>query len=513
MSVVAPRDRLVMGAVGALTLLAALATATPDPIGVFFDDGLYLLIAKAVAEGQGLVYPQLPGHPPAIHYPPAFPLLLAALWRIAPPFPDSVVWFKLVNPVLLALAAMLAFRVARSALGWPTVAAAAVVLAGFVSVPTLTLGSVLFSEPLFLLLLFATLLAAAKAIDGGTRDAAVAGLLAGLLVLTRTLGVAVVPALALALALERKWPALGVLLGACAAVILPWQWYVWRHTPGFPDLLRGTYGPYLPWVLDGYRREGAGLVMAVVTQNLRDGWQYLGLQFGLLVRVLRPGFAALALGLSVAGLWSGVRHRTVRVVVFSAATYLALIIAWPYQVDRFLAGAWPFLLILPAVGVAGLVQRVSRARARLATLVAGAVLLLGHVAASTQGLLRGYAGSASRQMAARIVPALETLAGSSTPLGGVLASDLAPALALHTGATVLSLDQLLVTDHLRAKSVDERARYVAALDRQYTPDAYVLLPGSPSLPALVRADRGSDRPLRESTPAGSPVRVFLLDSR
>jgi hypothetical protein len=86
-------------------------------------------------------------------------------------------------------------------------------------------------------------------------------------------------------------------------------------------------------------------------------------------------------------------------------------------------------------------------------------------------------------------------------------------LALYTGATVISLDQLRVTDHLRPKSIDERAAYLAALDQAYRPDAYVLLPGSPSVPALLRAQRSPDRPLRESTAAGSPVRVFLLDPR
>ena len=45
------------------------------------------------------------GTPPAIHYPPVWPLLLAAAWKIAPAFPANIGWFKLINPIVLAAAA------------------------------------------------------------------------------------------------------------------------------------------------------------------------------------------------------------------------------------------------------------------------------------------------------------------------------------------------------------------------------------------------------------------------
>jgi hypothetical protein len=119
--------------VGVVVLLTALINITPDPIGVFFDDAIYALVAKAIAEGQGFVYPQLPGTPPAIHYPPAFPLLLSLVWKIAPPFPDSTMWFKAVNPIVLGVAAWGATRLSMRVFGWTPLAAAGVVLLGFVS--------------------------------------------------------------------------------------------------------------------------------------------------------------------------------------------------------------------------------------------------------------------------------------------------------------------------------------------------------------------------------------------
>ena len=40
------------------------------------------------------------------------------------------------------------------------------------------------------------------------------------------------------------------------ALVLPWQIYVWQWAPSFPDALRGSYGPYLEWVMGGYRDGG-----------------------------------------------------------------------------------------------------------------------------------------------------------------------------------------------------------------------------------------------------------------
>lgn len=102
-----------------LALLAALLTMTSDPIGVFNDDGIYLLTAKALAEGQGYVYPHLPGTPPAIHYPPVWPLLLAAVLKVAPAFPASISWLKLINPFVLAAAAAATTHVGRTRFGLP----------------------------------------------------------------------------------------------------------------------------------------------------------------------------------------------------------------------------------------------------------------------------------------------------------------------------------------------------------------------------------------------------------
>src|SRR5436190_17278816 len=63
-------------------------------VGAFYDDGIYVVLAKALAEGHGFHYIHLPGAPPAVHYPVLYPFALSLLWRLWPAFPDNVVLFQ-----------------------------------------------------------------------------------------------------------------------------------------------------------------------------------------------------------------------------------------------------------------------------------------------------------------------------------------------------------------------------------------------------------------------------------
>lgn len=205
------RHAALLAAAGAL--LAGLLTMTAHPVGVFYDDAIYLLTARALAEGQGYVYPHLPGTPDAIHYPPGWPLLLAAAWRLVPDFPANVAWLKLINPVLLGAGAAGMVVVGRRLLGLPSWAALAVALAAMTAIPVLALANVLLSEPLFVALLFPALLACerlarARTPGGvaapGARDAVLAAVLTAAVVLTRTIAGVVFIATVLVLLLDRR---------------------------------------------------------------------------------------------------------------------------------------------------------------------------------------------------------------------------------------------------------------------------------------------------------------------
>lgn len=76
------------------TVIYALAL-TPY-IGGGYDDGHYIALAQALAQGKGFSQPQVPGNPPEAQYPPGWSLLLAPVWLIAPEFPANALGFKLV---------------------------------------------------------------------------------------------------------------------------------------------------------------------------------------------------------------------------------------------------------------------------------------------------------------------------------------------------------------------------------------------------------------------------------
>src|SRR5206468_4145523 len=60
----------------------------------FYDEGVYVATAKALAAGSGYRNPSLPDAPPQAKYPPLVPLALSLVWRLAPQFPDNLTAMK-----------------------------------------------------------------------------------------------------------------------------------------------------------------------------------------------------------------------------------------------------------------------------------------------------------------------------------------------------------------------------------------------------------------------------------
>ena len=108
-----PVARLVVWLAPLLVLAVALHAVDIYPVGVAYDDAVYVAIAKALATGRGYRYLHLPGTPFAAHFPPGYPFFLSLLWRLAPAFPANVLLFKVANAALVAVAAVWLARLAR----------------------------------------------------------------------------------------------------------------------------------------------------------------------------------------------------------------------------------------------------------------------------------------------------------------------------------------------------------------------------------------------------------------
>ena len=125
-------------ALGLVVFVVALWAQGPTMVGVFYDDGIYVTAAKALAQGLGYHNIHLPGAPPIVHYPPLYPLWLSLLWRLWPQFPANVALFALGDAAFLGLAAWITARHLYRRLPLPApvvLLALAALVAAWVAVP------------------------------------------------------------------------------------------------------------------------------------------------------------------------------------------------------------------------------------------------------------------------------------------------------------------------------------------------------------------------------------------
>jgi hypothetical protein len=185
--------------VASLALLGTLWTlhvsATGRAAGLFHDEGVYLVTARALATGGGYRRVGTPGAPPEVRYPPLLPLVLSAVWRLAPRFPDNLPFLKGVC-LLAAVGLVLVLPGYLESIGLPAPVAAVTAVLTAIAPLTIRYATVVASELPFALLALLALWLTERSIrtDRGLAGAALAGVVAALSFLTRTVGAAVIAA-------------------------------------------------------------------------------------------------------------------------------------------------------------------------------------------------------------------------------------------------------------------------------------------------------------------------------
>lgn len=457
--------------IAACAIVGAIAVAaiTPVPVGVFWDDGVYLIVAKSLAAGMGYRFLDLPGAPPAVHYPPGWPALLAVIWKLGPAFPDNVVLLKLVNPLLLALGAGLACVYAVRRLGVPPMAAMAASVVFAAALPEIVVAGVLFSEPFFFVALMVAFALADRAVDGGGwRAALAAGVAAGAVTLIRSVGIALIPAVALALLIARRRRESAVAVAGAVATLAPWQLWIARHAHDLPAAYRGNYGPYLDWVLGMYHDRGAAFALVLARMNLLTLMRSFGIAlFPFGPREIRPLLVTLMLVVTaVAVIRARRRAATALLFVFF---YCALVFGWPYSPERFMWGIWPLLGVLLASGAVECwriarehgASRSVRVTAMFACAV-GVWAIGGHAAYSVRGASRHWWDSAARTNADALLPVAQWIR-ANTDTSDVVAVDGEPFVYLHTGRTVVPVHDLTPEDYFAGTPIERDADQLRAL--------------------------------------------------
>jgi hypothetical protein len=392
--------------------------------GTFHDDGLYVVTAKALAEGHGYRIISLPGEPPQTKYPILFPWLVSLVWHLNPSFPANLPWLRLV-PLLATLGWLsLSWPLLRR-LGASSTQASAIVVLTAISPWVAFLSTALMSETLFALLLTAGLLIMTRACqENGTRiDPLIAGFLFGAAVLTRIAGVAPAAAAVAVFLGTRRWMSAAQCFVGSAAIIAPWFWWVSQQQPAMAMDAYYSASNYASWnIVTSYAWPEK---LSVLLMNATVG----GLAFTGIWGVRVPAAPALlagaaALMLVCSGLWRARREPVAAVML----AYCAIHAAWVWPPLRFAVPVIPLLLWLGFIGAAK--QRLLGCVVAAVLFAAGAFQLWTTVVqAREKGMVSPVAGTENWNDTARLLNWIAL----DTPQDATLTGNLDPMYYLFTG--------------------------------------------------------------------------------
>jgi hypothetical protein len=333
-----------------VTALLGMPSVVQD-LGVHYDEAVHLVVAKSLAEGHGYVQDSLPGSPSHPKYPPVVSLLLAAVWRLGPAFPASLVVMRALMLAGSVATVWLTYRVARRLLGAaPFDALVLAALTGwhplFIGYSTLTS-----SELLYALVALASLLGYGRAVAlGGRAPLVVAVGLAILAFFTRTVGIALLLALIIDLLRRRRPAAAGaasLVTAAAAGFWQVWGQFAQQAYRGYPPEVGINYVTYAGQVLLSPWAQELNTLLRVNAASLVGAWAHFIAPWALDVSSPIPPTALaclIALPVLAHRVWR-VSREGPSVVDLYVAIYLPFVLFWPWPFsERFLISVSPFLV-------------------------------------------------------------------------------------------------------------------------------------------------------------------------
>jgi hypothetical protein len=421
---------------GAALLAVGVSAWQPIPAGVWHDDGVYMLVSKSLAEGGGLRYTGVPGHPPAVKFPPLYPGVLAVLWLVLGSIGPVTLVAELLNLALLALAGTLfAWALARAGVVSRTRAIVVAALA-FVSADLWRIALIPLSEALFVALAACALVAWGPALDERRRWGWVPlSLSLVALVLTRSAGVAFVVGFAVALLVHRRVRRATLVVAPAVLTMVVWGAWAAHEASLIPPSLRDLLGPYGGWLA----AETIGAPAAFVAGLPHQISGVLGEVASFLVPgLIGPIVWLAALPLAVAALWGAVRlGRSFAPIPWIVGAYLGMLVVWPYLDRRLAVPVHPLVVVLLAVGGLDLIRRWRRPWARALVVAVALTWVVGYAGMSAERVTTGWAAAPYRLRARRLATAVEALDRTTPPNAVVGAPEFWAALHLHGGWQVV----------------------------------------------------------------------------
>jgi hypothetical protein len=392
---------LLFGVIGVYVALLGLPS-----IGLYHDDGVYVVSAKSLADGTGYRIVSLPDEPRMTKYPPLFPFLLSLVWRVWPSFPANAVALKSIA-FLAGLGWLYAlWKMFRTP--WPILAFAVLPFTAFLFTTAL-------AETLLGFLIVMSLLFLKE--DKGWNPV-VAAVFATLAFHAKTIGISMVVAGLIYLGISRKWRAFASFGLVCAAGSLPWVLWQAKHlqeAPGYYSSAAYVAGwnplAHASWIGDVLPLNALfALTAPAVIAGVSAAWAQLVIG----PAILLAGFV---------GFIRSVRTRISATEVF-ICVYLAIVAIWPWPPARFLVVVMPFVIHYASAA--------TRSVAVVGLAVIGSLGLAGYARESLSLQASGYCDTRWQdflQACSRIQVA--------TPSTAVLAGNLDPTYYLFTGRKCL----------------------------------------------------------------------------
>lgn len=318
------------------------------------DDAYYIVVAKALATGQGFRDINLPEPMQHRQFPPGLPALLSLPSLLIGSFDAQVVTFKLLLIACGALGLYLFTRLARDE-GYSSTTITLAVMLSATSIAFVSYTYRVASEMLYVLLSILTLLAAHRYERGPKLSAwlGLTSLLMAATILTRSVGVVLFGATFLSLFLRKEFARAALITATTLLLLSPWFLLMGGRDP---IIYRYIHDMFLQYKTGGANANPLGALMARIAGN---GWQMIDRELpriifsfsasalvtdrswlNLLFAPLRIIISLLAVTPFFFKIWP--RPRIIPVYIIA---YLTLLFIWPWEPSRFLIIINPFLCL------------------------------------------------------------------------------------------------------------------------------------------------------------------------
>lgn len=362
-------------AVAVAIAVAYLLFCTPERfvIGAYNDDGAYVALGRAILSGDGYRAIYLSGSPFERMYPPGVPLVFAVAWWLGGTLPRVQVIIFAFNVLAVAGAAGAIWWLGRARLELGRLELAAFAVGPFLLDAALQYYAVPLSEPYFVLGWASALVlygvVANRARSGGLGRAIALGAVLAATTFIRTQGVVLIAAFAVPLLIEPSHRRHGIATALAALVPLgAWQLVAARgaavSTTPHPGM--GSYISKIPF---GDPIELGRFVGATFVDNVSGYAGILGDQ----VAFARGLGISLLLVVAVLVAVGAIREAKRRpALVGGTLATTAVVLLWPFTIDRLMLSLLPFAGLLAASAV-----RAGLSRTRVTGLRAAAYALIG----------------------------------------------------------------------------------------------------------------------------------------